>query len=251
LNQIVFGIAAVLFFVPALAFSQVRVSGRVYDASQYRPLQSVSVLSNSSGATETDSLGRYSIVLNENDSIWFSYLGKPTPKYPVKAIQNFQNFEISLHVNVTQLKEVIFRKPSYRFDSIQNRLDYAKAFDFRKPNFESLTSTTSQGGVGLDIQEFIRLFQFRKNRRMLAFQKRLLQEEQDKFIDHRFTRALVTRITHLRAAELDTFMKRYRPYYEFTQTASEYEFQYYIKQAFLHYERYKRLLGDFNKREEE
>lgn len=236
--------------MPSIIYSQVRVSGRVYDASQYRPLQSVSVLSSSSGATETDSLGRYSLVVNENDSIWFSYLGKQTPKYPIKAIPNIQNFEISIHVNVTQLKEVIFRPKNYRMDSIQNRMDYAKAFNFQRPNMGTLTSTGTNGGVGLDINEFIRLFQFRKNRRMLAFQKRLLQEEEDKFVDHRFNRALVIRLTQLRGAELDTFMKRYRPYYEFTQTASEYEFQYYIKQAFLHYERYKRLLGDLYKKEE-
>ena len=114
----------------------------------------------------------------------------------------------------------------------------------------SLTSTGTNGGVGLDINEFIRLFQFRKNRSRLAFQKRLIQEEEDKFIDHRFNRALVIRLTQLRGAELDSFMKRYRPYLEFTQTASEYEFQYYIKQAYLHHERYKRLLGELYKKEE-
>ena len=235
---------AVLLILPSLGYSQVRVSGRVYDASQFRPLSSVNISSSLSGATETDSSGRYSIVVNENDSIWFSYLGKSTPKYPVKQIQNIQNFEISIHVNVTTLREVIFRPPSYRMDSIQNRLDYAKVFNFRRPNASTLTSTGTNGGVGLDINEFIRLFQFRKNRSMLAFQKRLLQEEQDKFIDHRFSRAF-------RGAELDTFMKWYRPTLEFTQLATEYEFQYYIKQAFLHYERYKRLLGDLNKKEEE
>ena len=245
------GAALVLVLLPAIIYSQAKVSGRVYDASGYRPLPSVSVSSTSSGATETDSLGRYSIIVTENDSIWFSYLGKATPKYPVKTIVNTQNFEISIHVNVTTLREVIFRPPSYREDSIQNRSDYAKVFDFHRPNASTLTSTGTNGGVGLDINEFIRLFQFRKNRNMLAFQKRLLQEEQDKFIDHRFNRALIMRITQLRAAELDTFMKRYRPSLEFTQLATDYEFQYYIKQAFLHYQRYKRLLGDLNKKEED
>ena len=245
------GIIAVLAIMPSIIYSQVKVSGRVYDASAYRPLPSVSISSTSSGAAETDSLGRYSIVVTENDSIWFSYLGKSTPKYPVRTIPNIQNFEISIHVNVTTLREVVFRPRTYREDSMQNRLDYAKAFNFQRPNMGSLTSTGTNGGVGLDINEFIRLFQFRRNRSRLAFQKRLIQEEQDKFIDHRFNRALVIRLTQLRGAELDSFMKRYRPYLEFTQTASEYEFQYYIKQAYLHYERYKRLLGDLNKKEED
>ncbi|WP_315818869.1 hypothetical protein [Paraflavitalea speifideaquila] len=72
------------------AIGQIRVSGRVFDMSQSNPMQAVSVMSNSGAGTITDSLGRYSLLVPETDSIWFSYLGKPTPKYAVQSIRNIQ-----------------------------------------------------------------------------------------------------------------------------------------------------------------
>lgn len=232
------------------SFTQVKVSGKVYDVTQHKPLEAVSVMSSSGGGTITDNNGRYTIIVSEKDSIWFSYLGKPTPKFPVLTIVNTQNFEISLHVNVADLKQIIVTPRNYRVDSLQNRIDYATAFNFRRPNLETLTSISPSGGVGLDINEFIRMFQFRKNRRMEAFQERLLREETEKYIDYRFNRALIIRLTQLRSAELDTFISWYRPGLEFTESTTDYEFQSYIKRCYLQYRRYKNLLGEAKKEEE-
>lgn len=229
--------------------AQVRVSGRVLDVTQQKPLESVSVMSTSGGGTVTDVNGKYTLIVSEKDSIWFSYLGKPTPKFAVLGIANVQNFETALHVNVSDLKQVIVKPPSYRADSLQNRKDYAKAFEFRRPNLESLTSIAPGGGVGLDINELIRAFQFKRNRRMMAFQERLLREETEKYIDHRFSRQVIIRITQLRGAELDTFINWYRPTVEFVESTTDYEFQSYIKRCFLQYQRYKKLLGEGKKEE--
>jgi hypothetical protein len=221
------------------SFAQVKISGRVFDISGKVPLEAVSVLSSSGNGTVSDSDGRYTIVLNEQDSIWFSYLTKPTNKYLVRTIPNKENFEIALHVYPTTLKEIRFTPKNYRMDSIQNRQEYAKAFNFRKPGIE--TSINPGGGVGMDINSLISMFQFRKNRRMLAFQERLLREEADAFIDHRFNRPLVIRLTGLRGEDLNTFMERYRPNIEFTQNTSDYDFQAYIKRSFQQYTRLKKL----------
>jgi hypothetical protein len=223
--------------------AQVKVSGRIYDISKYRPLEAVSVLTSSGSGTVSDSLGRFSIIVNEKDSIWFSYLNKPTPKYPVRTIPNLQNFEISLHVTSTDLKEVKVTPPDYKLDSIQNRLDYARAFNFHKPGIGSSLNVGPSGGAGLDLDEFIHMFQFRRNKRMLAFQQRLLKEEEDRFIDHRFNRALVIRLTQLRGESLNTFMKRYRPPIDFVETSTDYEFQDYIKKCFSHYQRYLNMMN--------
>ena len=143
------------------SFAQVKISGRVFDISGKVPLEAVSVLSSSGNGTVSDSDGRYTIVLNEQDSIWFSYLTKPTNKYLVRTIPNKENFEIALHVYPTTLKEIRFTPKNYRMDSIQNRQEYAKAFNFRKPGIE--TSINPGGGVGMDINSLISMFQFRKN----------------------------------------------------------------------------------------
>lgn len=235
-------VAALLFTLPAVA--QIRVTGKVYDITKYRPLEAVSVMTTSGSGTVSDSLGHYTIIARETDSIWFSYLNKPTPKYPIKSILNPANFEIALHVNVTELNEVKIMPRNYRLDSLQNRQDYAKAFDFQKPGVGSSLNLAPGGGVGLDINEFIRMFQFQRNKRMLAFQNRLLQEEEDRYIDHRFNRALVIKLTQLRGESLDNFMKIYRPTVEFVATSTDYEFQDYIKKCFSHYQRYQNLRNE-------
>jgi hypothetical protein len=66
---------------------------------------------------------------------------------------------------------------------------------------------------------------------MEAFQKRLEQEEKDKFVDHRFSRAVVKRITGLDEPALDTFMVQYRPSQEFIRSCeTDYEFYHYIQE---------------------
>ena len=231
--------------VSGVAVSQIQVSGRVLDMSRSVPLTQVSVMSTGGTGTVTDSAGHYMIFVHDRDSIWFSYLGKATPKYPVATIPNTSNFEVSLHVQITELKPVMVLPRSYKRDSIQNREDYAKAFNFKKPGIG--VSSIPGGGVGLDLDEFINIFRFQRNRRMLAFQKRLIEEEQEKFIEHRFSRALVIKITQMRGAELDTFMTRYKPDLLFTQMATDYEFQLYIKLSFEKYQRLKKIMGELQK----
>src|SRR5690606_37757345 len=153
--------AVLLLLTPtADAQEKVRVSGRVYDMSQSNPLEAVSVESSSGGFTITDSLGRFSIIVNETDSIWFPYLQKPTPKYPVNTITNSSNFEIALHINMVQLKEVRIVPKNYSLDSIQNRKEYADAINYKKPGIGSALDLSPGGGVGLDINQLIEMFQF-------------------------------------------------------------------------------------------
>lgn len=219
----------------------------MYDSSRNFPLEAVSVISTSGRGTITNTEGQYQIDVSEKDSIWFSYLGKPTMKFPVKKILDPFNFDISLKVSIPVLKEVKLRPRNYRQDSLQNRIDYSKIFNYKKPG---LTPVTPQygAGAGFDLQEIINAFRFKRNRSLVSFQKRLLQEERDKFISHRFNKALVRRLTLLEGRELDSFMVVYRPSFEFTQTSSDYEFQQYIKTA--HY-RFKRGLPPQIWREEE
>lgn len=220
---------------------QVRVAGRVFDISGKIPLEAVSVLSSSGRGTTTNADGRYCIVLNDQDSLWFSYLNKPTAKYAVKLIPNKDNFELALHVYPTTLKEVRIMPKNYRMDSLRNREEYAKAFNWQKPGIGSSLNVGPSGGVGLDLDAFISMFQFRKNRRMQAFQDRLLREEAEAYIDHRFSRSLIIKLTGLKGEELNTFIERYRPTIEFTQATTDYEFQEYIKRCYQQYVRLRRL----------
>ena len=217
----------------------ITISGTVYDISARRPLEAVGVISSSGRGTITDSLGKYTITVLLKDSIWFSLIGKTTVKFPVDTISNIENFNVMIHLRATELPEVKVRNSYYKFDSIQNRKDYAKIFDFKKPTLRlSSNPNYNPGGltVGFDLDEIINMFRTKRNRSILSLQKRLLDQEQEKYVNNRYSKQFVRKITRLQSPELDTFMNRYRPDYELVKLLNDLELGYYIQQSF---ERYK------------
>lgn len=206
---------------------QVKVSGTVYDRSARFGMPGVSVMSTSGAGAVTDSLGRYSIKLPATDSISFSYQGKATMKFAVKEIPFNRPFDMSLHVDIHVLPtvEIATRQRSYRTDSLENRNEYRKIFDF-SPDFLSMGGNGGMG-VGLNLNS---LFSLKKIKRMEAFRRYLEQDERDKYVDHRFNKELVRKITGLEPNALDTFMAQYRPSYEMLQGfPTEYDYYSYIK----------------------
>lgn len=206
----------------------------MYDSTRNFPMEAVSVLTSSGRGTITNSDGQYEIEVAEKDSIWFSYLNKPTKKFPVLGIANPFAFDISIQVSVQVMKEVKVLPRNYKLDSIRNREEYAKVFNFQKPK---LRPTITGMGVGFDLDEIINMFRVRRTKSMLAFQQRLLNEEKEKAVDHRFNKALVRRLTLLEGNELDSFMLLFRPTYEFTMSSTDYDFQQFIKIAFYRFRR--------------
>ena len=218
------------------AQEQLKLKGTVYDESGVFPLQAVSVICLSGKGTITDSAGHYTLIVNEKDSVWFSYLGKETNRFAISEVPDLNDFNISLRVNIPVLKDVKIRPADYKLDSIQNRTDYAKVFNYTKPIFGSVVEAISITGIVIDINELIRVFQYREKKMMLGFQNRLLDEEQEKFVLHRFTKPLVSETTGLKDEMLDSFMFKYRPSYSFVIGASDYVLRTYIKDM---YEVYK------------
>jgi hypothetical protein len=220
------------FFASKASAQSFKLRGTVYDSTKTYPVIAVTVLTSSGKGTATDLYGHYEIDVNETDSVWFSYLNKPTIKYLVAKIPDASHFDIAIHINVPVLKEVIVKPRNYKMDSIQNRIDYAKAFDWEKPRLKANLSGDMGAAVGFDLDAIIHMFQFRKNKSNAAFRDRLLEEEREKFIDHRFNKALVLRLTGLIGDARDSFMLSCRPSYEICMFAGDYDFQYYIKKCY-------------------
>jgi hypothetical protein len=213
-----------------IAVAQIVISGTVYDSTKLYVVPGVIVKSTGGGSTMTDSLGVYHINTTDKDSISFFYANKPTQKFPVRSISNYNGFDISLQVRVFEkfkvLKEIKVYSKSYRQDSAENRLSYSKIFNYEKPG---LKTTMSPGTPpGLDINELINIFRFRRNKQNLAFQNRLLLEEEEKYVNYKFNSTLIKRVTGLTGTSLDKYRMLYKPSYEFIITATELEFYEYI-----------------------
>jgi hypothetical protein len=206
------------------ATAQVQIKGTVYDRTARYGMAGVSVMSTSGAGTVTDSLGHYSIRLGMTDSLSFSYQGKATQKFPVKTIPANRPFEISMHVDIKVLPTVEVRQTisNYHTDSLAFRNEYRKVFDYT-PEYIS----SANGGVGLNIDA---LLSIRKIKRMEHFRQYMEQYERDKYVDHRFNKALITKLTGLQEPAVDTFMLQYRPSYETLMSfQTEYDYYEYIK----------------------
>jgi hypothetical protein len=223
----------VLVLLAGITNAQVRtVYGTVYERTARFGMPGVSVMGTSGAGAVTDSVGRYSIKLSYTDSISFSYQGKATMKIPVKEIPINRPFDMSLHVDITTLPTVIVeeKRRSYQLDSIANREEYRKVFDYAPEYIAS-----GSGGVGVNLDA---LFSMRKIKRMEAFREHLVMLEHDKYVDHRFNKSLVQKITGLQPPALDTFMVQYRPTYEMLQNfETEYEYYKYIRDWGIYFER--------------
>ncbi len=222
-------ILVLVLFAGRASAQLIEIKGTVYDISQQYPMQGVSVMSTSGLGTMTDSVGRYHILVPAGDSISFSYLGRGTAKYPVKDLPHGYPFDMSLQVAVDSLPTAFVRSHNYRLDSLENRKEYEKVFDYHSSYLHNMKMDRRAGfGMGFDLNM---LLDGKANKRMEALQKRLVEEEQDKYVDHRWNTAIVKRVTGLEPPALDTFMRQYRPSYEFIQSCqTEYEYYKFIKE---------------------
>ena len=228
-----------LLFCIFSAIAQITVSGTVLDNSKLNFVEAVGVMSTGGKIAVTDSVGKYSIQTAADDSLYFIYNNKPTQKFAVNKIPNTAQFDISLHIPVKSryslLKEVVVYSKNYKQDSAANRENYGEVFSFKKQGLQ--TSISPSGGVGLDANAIINAFRFKRNKRLKAFQLRLEEDEKEKYVNYRFNKIFVRRITQLQSPAVDSFLVWYRPTYEFAATSSEIEFNQYILNASYHFKK--------------
>ena len=212
------------------------ISGVVYDISGRMPIEAVMVYTKYS-RTQTDSLGRYLITIQAKDSLTFSLFGKNTQKFSLDQVEDPSNFNIMIHVTGFDLPEVRVRNSYYRYDSIQNRIDYAKYFNYEPPGLKLSNQQNffGNGGVtiGFDVNEIINMFRFKRNRNLGYLQKRLISQEQEKYVNYRFTKRFVQKITLLEGEPLTQFMDYCKPSYEVLGLLNDLELGYYIQQKYL------------------
>jgi hypothetical protein len=222
-------LTAMLLFVARPVFAQVVITGTVYDNSQKYTMAGVSVLTTSGLGTATDSTGQYRIRMGLDDSIYFSYLGKTTLRFPAREINPNIPFNMALAVSIDSLPAAFVRGNNYFLDSLQTRKEYGKVFNYGA-NYLGKVRTTGRGGMGVGLDLDL-LLSGKENRRMEALQDRLVWQEQQNYIDHHFSRGIVRRVTGLESPALDTFLVQYRPTQDFIQSCeSEYQWYKYIQQ---------------------
>ena len=216
------------------------MSGNVLDKGKLNLVPDVKVVSTGGTMSMTDSMGRYTIIVKPGDSLYFVYNNKPTQRFPVDKISNSAQFDVSLHVFVnskyTVLKEVVVFSKTYKEDSLENRQTYSDVFEYKKPGIS--TSINPGGAVGADVNELINFFRFKRNKRLKAFQNRLEDQEKERYVNYRFNKITVGRITGLKSPQIDSFLVWYRPSYEFAAAADEIAFNQYVLDAYYQFKKW-------------
>ncbi|HEX4956630.1 MAG TPA: hypothetical protein VFV46_00515 [Lacibacter sp.] len=226
-----------LLVLSCQATAQVQLSGTVYDSTKRNLVEGVQVICTCGTMSFTDSVGSYTIFVGEKDSVFFFFRNKPTQMFPVASIKTPEQFDISINLFVPgrykQLKEIIVYGKTRWQDSIENRVQYDKIFNYDRGGIRlSNTAPESGFGAGIDLNALVDVFRFRRNRSMLRFQQRLIKEEQDRYIDYRFNKTIVQKLTTLREGpSLEQFMKEYRPEYELLTQILDIELYMYIQAA--------------------
>ena len=219
-------------------YAQKTIQGYVYQDKYRTPLDSVLVYTQSGNISKSDSTGAYQINIYPKDSIWFQFRDKITHKYPVDTIRDPRNFEVQIYLPKYYvqtpkgyLPTVTVRSKSYYEDSLAFRDDYAKIFNYQKPGkaLGESFGVGDNGGVAVDFDQVVNLFRFGYNRRQKVYQKFALDVEQEKYIDHRFTKKLVETITGLYDEARDEYMKACRPTYDQLIMMNDAQLNEYIK----------------------
>lgn len=243
-----------LFFITICLFGYVQsghaqkilnnIKGFVYGDNYRNPINDVVVHAQSGAITISQKDGSFLIpVKGIQDSIWFSYNGKNTLKYSIDTIKHPDNFEVRIYLpNYTNTKGYIptvsVYSRNYQKDSLSLRNDYANIFNRKKPwdavgDGVAITPT----GIGVDLDAVINLFRFGYNKRQYIYQQFALSIEQDRYIDHRFTKEKVEQLTGLQDSSRDDFMKKYRPDYNSLLLMNEIELGRYIQLSFINYQK--------------
>ncbi|HEX9513845.1 MAG TPA: hypothetical protein VF939_25315 [Puia sp.] len=230
------GVLSLLLLSASPVFSQQFLSGRIHKKSSTEVLMSVSVHNLTQRKyNQSDMGGNFKIGAMKGDTVVFTSAGY----LPDTTIVNTWMFEeadgytVYLKPNLVELPSVrVGEQSNYQLDSLKRRDDYRQLEDSLHKVKLAFGKTFSDG-VGISFSPLSYFYGPEARRR--RFRKRLKQEEIDYYIDSRFPRPYVARVTGLQGDSLQVFMFRYRPSYKFCRQASNEDMLFYINDCLKKY----------------
>ncbi len=219
------------------AYSQ-KISGIVVDKTTHQPIAGALVSFDKSTVRASD-LGRFEMTVPHlNDSLRVSAFAYKTASVFIAAANT--TLVIELEPKVTHLNEVtIHGNRDFKQDSLANRAAFAKQFNYKAPSIKDafLDHPDKQPGELISINPLLLVAALtKKSSPEYKFQQQLIGDEHEQYVDEKFNRGNVSRVTGLKGDTLSTFMVQYRPGYQFVLNATDYEMEVYIKNCYKKFE---------------
>lgn len=218
-----------LFTFPGRA--QTFLTGKIFRKNSTETLQSVSIHNITQQRYDlSEENGSYSIAAAPGDHIAFSSVGYKTDTLTVSASLLTAVCPIYLDIRPQTLQAVrVGEFSNYQLDSMDRRKEYAWVYDHDNT---PKVAKDRQGadGVGVTFNIFRNSSSAAKQR--ISLKKRLDKEEQDYYVDSRYNKDYVAKITRLKGDSLKEFMQRYRPSYEYCRKAANVDILIYINDSY-------------------
>ncbi|WP_316735230.1 hypothetical protein [Pedobacter aquatilis] len=222
-----------------------QISGIVLDAESKIPIENV-VVTYGMQTIITTSTGKFSF--QKNNSIQILKLTKlGYQDHELSLNQNFKDFTVYLKQTSINLDDVlIFSKRDYLADSLRMRKEFAAVFAYKAPTIKdivvkkglrrapfgsNLVSNSTSSIISFDVLKAVGLLT--KNKSSISTLKKVqLNEEETKYVDHRFDIEKIAGITKLEGDSLRNFIFKYRPSASDIRKMSDYQILMYAKKSF-------------------
>ena len=220
-----------LFMLPCFSdLAQQFLTGKVRKKENQEILGSVSIHNQTLKIHRlSDEEGKYRILAQPGDTVIFSYVGYHADTVAVTAKLLGTEFPILLELRPVSLQAVTVGSLSnYQVDSLERRQVYNWIYGQER---QPVVEPQRQGdGVGVELN--VIPHGSSEVRQRLQLKKRIVREEQQHYVNFRFSAEYVSHLTHLEGDSLQQFMGRYRPTYDFCRKAANVDILVYISDSF-------------------
>jgi len=176
--------------------------------------------------------GNYRITARPGDTLIFSSAGyHPDTLLITPSMLNTET-TIYLAENVVAMPSIKVTESNYQKDSIQRREEYAWLLNKKHP-VKLWNEKRAGDAPGLNFSPIG--YYSKEEVRKRRLKKRLLQQEEDYYIDSKFSRARVAALTGLKGDSLNQFLIRYRPGYKWCRSANAEDILLYINDKLVLY----------------
>jgi hypothetical protein len=215
-------------------WSQQFLTGKVFKKNSTEFLISVSIHNITEQRYDlSEENGSYRIQAAPGDHIAFSSVGYMADTVTVTASLLTAEYTVYLDVRAQTLQAVrVGEFSNYQLDSMDRRKEYAWVYDHdNTPHLAK--DRQGSDGVGVTLNIFRNSGSAAHQR--VNLKKRLEKEEQDYYVDSRYNKDYVAKMTHLKGDSLFQFMRRYRPSYDYCRKAATVDILVYISDSYKQY----------------
>ncbi|HEY4060775.1 MAG TPA: carboxypeptidase-like regulatory domain-containing protein [Puia sp.] len=207
------------------------LTGKIHRQASTEILVSVSISNTTLQKHDlSEENGSYRIQAAPGDRVIFSHVGYQSDTLIITTDMLSGDYPVNMEPKAQTLQAVrVGELSNYQLDSMARRQEYSWIYDHGE---QKLVEKDRKGadGVGVNLAIFRHTSSIDKQRESLK--KRLMREEQDDYIDSRYNRDYVAKLTHLQGDSLFRFMRDFRPTYDYCRKAATVDILVFINDSY-------------------